>query len=81
MRLGIKLRADELTTLKEHNDEHISVLTVHKRVGNVLDEILFEMQEQRLVVPDELMELKQWLRQKGNSDREQGNFKEMWVLE
>lgn len=73
MRLGIRLDANELAT----HGQTTSVMQVHKGVGNLLDHILYEMEDQDLVVPDELKELKQWLRYKGNSDREQGNY-ELW---
>jgi predicted RNase H-like nuclease (RuvC/YqgF family) len=50
-----------------------------KCVGNSLDEILFAMEEQEMTVPAELMELKQWLRFKGNSARENGDAS-MWDI-
>jgi hypothetical protein len=44
-----------------------------KDIGNSLDKILFTMEQRKMQVPAELMELKQWLRFKGNSQREQGD--------
>lgn len=68
--LGIKLDT-EMLNFTEKND----VMLVEKRIGNVLDNILFSMEEQDFEVPAELIELTQWLRGKGNSLREQGDFR------
>ena len=50
-----------------------------KCVGNVLDLIIDEMEEQEYKVPVELIELKQWLRFKGNSKRENGD-ESLWDI-
>jgi len=44
-----------------------------KNVGNALDEILDEMEEKKIRILPKLMELKQYLRFKGNSKRENGD--------
>jgi len=44
-----------------------------KNVGNMLDEILDEMEEQKIKILPELLELKQYLRFKGNSKLENGD--------
>jgi len=48
-----------------------------KEVGNILDDILEEMNEQGMVVPVELQELKQYLRHKGNAKIDSGD-KSLW---
>lgn len=49
-----------------------------KWVGNALDDILFYMDEHNIRIIPELQELKQFLRFKGNSRREQGDFR-YWI--
>ena len=51
-----------------------------KWVGNTLDEILFEMEERDIKIPKELLELKQYLRHKGNTRLEDGDFS-LWEQE
>ena len=48
-----------------------------KEVGNMLDDILDEMEEQDIKILPELLELKQHLRFKGNTRRENGD-KSLW---
>lgn len=69
--LGIKLDAEMIKCVGMHEG---------KCIGNLLDDIIFEMEEKDLEVPAELMELKQWLRGKGNSFREQGDLRYWEVL-
>ena len=70
-KIGIKLDK-EMLNFKEKKDD---VTIIKKRIGNVLDDILYAMEELGWEVPAELMELKQWLRGKGNSLREQGDLR------
>jgi hypothetical protein len=65
----MKLNAEELSFHPTDDP-----MLVQKRIGSVLEQILYEMEENGLVVPRELWELKQWLRFKGNSRREQGDY-------
>jgi hypothetical protein len=46
-----------------------------KQVGNALDEIFSVMEARGIEIIPELMELKQYLRFKGNSLREHGDFR------
>jgi len=71
-KLNILLDAEMLDNTK-FAPKNISL--IEKRIGNVLDDILFAMEEKKMCVPAELMELKQWLRGKGNSFRENGDFR------
>lgn len=71
MKLGIKLDDSEINWVG---------MQELKCVGNVLDHIIFEMEEKDLIVPEELIEFKQWCRFKGNSKRENGD-NSMWDIE
>ena len=50
-----------------------------KNVGNALDEIFDEMDRKKIKIIPKLMELKQYLRFKGNSRREQGDLS-LWKV-
>lgn len=52
-------------------------MQVQKRIGGQLEKILTAMDEKGFEIPAELLELQLWLRFKGNSQREKGDFS-MW---
>lgn len=73
---GFKTKLDEKAIqLKEDNNFKTGLGCDAKWVGNILDDILFEMKLKQILFPEVLMELKQHLRFKGNDNT--SNFK-LW---
>jgi hypothetical protein len=65
----LKTKLDEKAIQLRHDENYKSGYGCDaKWVGNILDEILFEMEEKKMEVPRVLVELKQHLRFKGNDN-------------